>query len=339
MKFRGRAINPIQLWENYVEFPPNMKVDVNDEYLPLVKCPNPDHQTEKRHFQINVRRPLVHCFANCGISGTYEDAIALIEGVGNREARRRILRNSSLGKPEIRRKRTRTVDVVSDVDLSDFSFIPQIASEYLERRGISHSSIALWQLGWNPEEKRITVPAFDFQGRLRFVIQRAVFKKQWPKYLYPDDCDKDRLLFGACQIDLGMVRSQGIVLVEGSLDVIRLHQHGFRNVVGVLGSFVSEFQAKEISNLRPKRIYTMFDKDASGVGATISAYNRCGRSIPLRVCRFPKGKDDPAELSREEAVRVIEKSWPWMKFASVPAVQEAIQTRRQRSSRRISKVG
>jgi DNA primase len=338
MKFRGRTIDPVALWGNYVEFPPNMRVDVNDEYLPLVRCPNPEHQTEKRHFQINVRQPLVHCFAGCGISGNYEDAIAMIEGVGNREARRRILRHSSLGKPEVRRKRERTVDVVSDLDLSDFSFVPQVATNYLDSRGIDGSSIALWQLGWNADEKRVTIPAFDLQRRLRFVIQRAVLPKQFPKYLYPDDSDKTRLLFGACQIDLGMVRSEGIVLVEGSLDVIRLHQHGFRNVVGILGSFVSEFQAREISSLRPKRIFTMFDKDASGVSATISTYNRLGRKIPIRVCRFPKGKDDPAEMEREEVSRAIENAMPWMKFASIDVVQ-AIQTRSKRSTRRISVSG
>src|ERR1044072_8000706 len=140
MKFRGREIDPIRLWSEYVEFPQNMKVDTNDEFLPLVVCPNPDHHTTKRHFQINVKRDLVHCFANCGISGTYERAISIIEEVGPREARRRILRHSRLGKVEVSRRSKRTVEVVSDLDLSDFSYLPPFALECLDARGISASS-------------------------------------------------------------------------------------------------------------------------------------------------------------------------------------------------------
>src|SRR5262245_52303731 len=79
MKFQGREIDPIRLWSDYVEFPPNVKED--GEFLEKVVCPNPAHGTLKRHFQINVRRPLVHCFAYCGISGSYEHAICMLEGL------------------------------------------------------------------------------------------------------------------------------------------------------------------------------------------------------------------------------------------------------------------
>jgi DNA primase len=338
MKFRGREIDPIRLWSEYVEFPQNMKVDANDEFLPLVVCPNPDHQTTKRHFQINVKRDLVHCFANCGISGTYERAISMIEEVGTREARRRILRHSRLGKAEISRRSKRTVEAVSDLDLSDFSYLPPFALEYLDARGISAQSIAAFNLGWDADEARITIPAFDLQGRLRFVIKRAVRPKDHPKYLYPEHSQKERLLFGACQIDLGMVRSKGIVLVEGSLDVIRLHQHGFCNTVGILGNFISDIQARQIANLRPKCVYAMFDKDAAGLWATISAYDRLGETMPIKVCRYPSNRSDPAELSREEAERVIRRAVTWLEFSRVPSVRAAISTRSRRS-RRIETVG
>ena len=39
---------------------------------------------------MNLNKPVVHCFAGCGISGTYEHAIAMIEGDESGETRRTI---------------------------------------------------------------------------------------------------------------------------------------------------------------------------------------------------------------------------------------------------------
>src|SRR3954467_14830065 len=81
MNFRGRHIDPVAFWDRYVVFPSGVKVEKNDAYLPKVQCPNPDHDTTKRHFQVNARDPYVHCFADCGISGSWEHAICILEGL------------------------------------------------------------------------------------------------------------------------------------------------------------------------------------------------------------------------------------------------------------------
>src|SRR5262245_45372804 len=79
MRYRGRQIDPLKLWDRYVELPTNAHKE--DIFLPKVQCPNPNHDTLKQHFQINVSQPTVHCFAGCGISGSYEHAICVIEGL------------------------------------------------------------------------------------------------------------------------------------------------------------------------------------------------------------------------------------------------------------------
>lgn len=309
--FQGRQVDPIALWENYVEFPVNWNQH-DEEFSPLVRCPNPNHNTMKRHFQVNLHQATVHCFAGCGISGSYEHAIAMIEGVNHRQARKSILKHSVVGKTTHRRKRG-TAEPISADDLLYDRFLPQSAVEYLDKRGISASSIAKWELGWDAEALRIAIPAKDSHGRLRFLIRRTVKPNVEPRYLYPQGSERNKLLFGACNLDLGMIRSVGIVLVEGSLDCIMLHQHGLTNTVAILGSKVGEIQSQLIANLRPKAIYTMFDADAAGVGATISAAARL-RSSPLRVCRYPKGKTDPAEISKTEAERMIERAISYSQF-------------------------
>jgi DNA primase len=319
-----------------VEFPSSL--DPKDTFLPKVECPNPGHDTLKRHFQINAEKPLVHCFANCGISGTYEHAISVIEGLyekfdlkgavderererrrlrAHREARRIILRSGvgqgvGISKPVPTRNSRPATPVPAD-DLGYERYLPPVALEYLRGRGISDASVATWNLGWDPEEKRLVIPAMDEQRIVKFLIRRAVLPKQNPQYLYTEGFPKNRLLFGAGQIDLGLVKSDGLVLVEGSIDTIMNHQHGLTNTVGILGTGISEQQRRIISRIKPPRIYLMFDKDVAGVHNIEIAAMKL-RKYPLYVVRYPKGRDDPAEMTKEEKFRQIERSVPIYRF-------------------------
>jgi 5S rRNA maturation endonuclease (ribonuclease M5) len=339
MRFRGRNIDPLKLWGNYVQFPPRM--DTNDEFSALVQCPNPEHDTHKRHFQINLRQPTVHCFAHCGISGSYEHAIAMIQGLyerfpdGEREKRRRdykpgararrqarklILRGSisssrELGHPNSARRNERVGlhDRIPAVDVDSFSRLPELGLTYLERRGISASSIARFEIAWDATERRIVLPAHDHRGRLKFVIKRAVREKDHPKYLYSDESVKSSLLYGACFIDPGMIQSTGLIVVEGSIDCIRLHQHGLACAVATLGTGISRQQVEIIHRLRPKKVILMFDRDLAGVHGIQIAIKRLTK-IPMYVARYPKGKDDPAQLTKEEAYRAVSRAMPMRDF-------------------------
>jgi DNA primase len=308
VKFQGRHIDAIALWSQWVEFPANFSLEEDSEFAPLVQCPNPDHNTEKRHFQINLDKPLVHCFAGCGISGTYEHAIAMIEGTKPRETRKLILKHSRMGPVRKKRKRSPGSDAAISPNLLQYErYIPPFGLEYLQKRGISSASVARWELGWDASERRIVIPVKDIKGRTRMLIRRAVREKDRPKYLYTEGVARNSLLFGACQIDLGLVKSFGVVLVEGSIDAIMQHQQGFPTTMAILGSKLSEIQARHIMNLRPRRVYTMFDADASGVSATLSVIQRLPM-LPISVIRYPKGVSDPAELDRESRQRVFRRA-------------------------------
>lgn len=318
MKFQGREIDPISLWDNYVEFPGNLQATIDGKFLPLVKCPNPEHDTNKRHFQINIVDGLVHCFALCGISGTYTKAISLIEGCSERDARKIILghkRRGSVGNA-IAKKR-HAVGVKSKIPIPDYeSYLPPVALDYLRDRGITENSVAAWELGWDADEKRIVIPAKDLRRITRFLVKRSVFPHQHPRYLYaPEGVSKNALLFGCCFTDPGLVKSHGLILVEGSLDAIRLYQHGHRNVVATLGTGISEIQRRIVSRLRPRRIYIFFDRDSAGINGIEIASRRL-RKYPLYVVRYPKGKSDPAELGRKEVERAISRAIPLARFTA-----------------------
>ena len=326
MKYQGRDIDPIELWANYVEFPPNVKVD--GEFLPKVVCPNPEHDTTKRHFQINALKGLVHCFAGCGISGTYAHAISIIEGITEPKARKLILRHTKLGSKNIRAKRNDTENNKTGRDrqptesLDYSSYIPDAGIRYLKGRGISEGCVAHFQIGWDAEELRLVIPAKDINGNVRLLIKRAVHERTHPKYLYSEGFPKSSLLFGACDLDPGVIQSQGIVLVEGSFDRINLWLCEIPNVVATLGTGISEIQARLVERFRPPVVYLMFDRDTSGVHGIEIARRRLPKSN-LRVCRYPKAKFDPAELTREEAYRSIERAIPVSVFFNTRTPQRA----------------
>ena len=353
VRFHGRNIDPLSFWEQYVEFPAGTVE--TDTFAPKVQCPNPDHDTLKKHFQVNLSQATVHCFAHCGISGSYEHAVCMIEGLyekfkvdisavkkaldkhpsersqGERENLRRYDRairqakklvltksrpSNFTTKPRVRKKhqgsRGAATAIRSD-ELRYERFLPPLAVEYLEGREISDGAVAKWELGWLPDEKRIAIPARDLGGRLRFLIKRGINDRQQPKYLYTEGFPKTSLLFGACYIDLGLVHSDGLNVVEGSLDTIHFHQCGLTNTGGILGTGISDEQVKIIAKLRPPRIILAFDRDTAGIRNIEIAAKKL-RKYPLYVMRYPSGKTDPQELSEREARRQVERAIPLSVF-------------------------
>lgn len=340
MNYKGRQIDPVSFWNRYVDFPSGMKLD-GDEFAPKVVCPNPDHDTLKSHFQVNLHQPTVHCFAHCGISGSYEHAVCVIEGLyekfkveeatnererkqrrhrAYREAHKIILRNSQVGSKfhrsaSVRKKRPTSTGATKTVRTDDLRyehFLPLLAMEYLETRGITDNSIAEWEIGWLPEEKRIVIPAKDENGILRFLIKRAISDSQNPKYLYTEGFPKTSILFGLDKIDLGLVKSEGLVLVEGSVDTIALRQEQLKNVGAILGTGISNQQVRIIARVNPPRIYLLFDKDSAGVRNIEIAVSKL-RKYPLYVVRYPRGKSDPAELGNL-VHRQLQRAVPAIRF-------------------------
>lgn len=324
MIFMGRELDVLGLWSEFIDIPNGVSMPL-PTYLPKVICPNPDHDTHKRHFQVNARQPLVHCFANCGISGTYEHAVATILGITEKEARRHILKHSrawsgkavDLSAFSGKRKTIASDDPVArdqrQLDGGAFTYLPKEVRAWLDSRGIDQPSRGKWQIGYDEESERIVIPAYDERSRFSFLIKRSIRHSGHLKYLYTEGSIKTSLLFGACMVDETLVDSQGLILCEGSLDVIRLHGMGARNAVGVLGTGISKRQVRLIDKFNPQRIYLMFDKDAAGVD-NIRSVGRWVTKVPLFVCRYPAGKNDPAELEREEVRRSIERALPMHQF-------------------------
>ncbi len=121
---------------------------------------------------------------------------------------------------------------------------------------------------------RIVFPLIDISGKVVGFSGRTISDKE-PKYYNSRDSKyfkKGDLLFGLYQMKLRKnIQDQNkdkILLVEGNLDVVKLHQAGIDFAVASLGTSFTERQAQLIKRFG-KEVYLCLDGDAAGIKATL----------------------------------------------------------------------
>lgn len=142
--------------------------------------------------------------------------------------------------------------------------------------------------------KRVMFPIIDIRGRVIAFSGRAMpgDDKAGGKYVNTADTPvykKSANLFG-----MNFAKShcaERIVLVEGNMDVISLHQAGFENTVAALGTSFTSEQAKILSRYTKEVVLTL-DADAAGVKAAARAGEILkDTGLRVRVISIPDGKD------------------------------------------------
>lgn len=96
--------------------------------------------------------------------------------------------------------------------------------------------------------------------------------------------------------------SEQMILVEGNVDVISLHQAGFQNTVAACGTAFTEEQARLISRYSPEIVVTL-DADNAGRKATSKVITILDKlNIGARVLRLPECKDPDEYIKKNGPV-------------------------------------
>ncbi len=167
---------------------------------------------------------------------------------------------------------------------------------------------------------RIMFPLADMRGRVLGFGARAMSEGRGPKYLNSTDNDvyhKGRHLYGADLARAHAAKAGVAIVCEGYTDVIALHQAGFRNAVGLMGTALTDEQVGELGRLA-QTVLLALDADSAGQEAMLKASRLAARrKLELRVVELPAGAD-PAELVQRggaEAVReAVARSAPFVRF-------------------------
>ena len=210
------------------------------------------------------------------------------------------------------------------------------ARRYLEKRGVSAETAKRFGLGFSPDgfdglykhltalgysrdtliDAGLVIPgrkdpsqSFDFfRGRLMFPVISAsgrviafggrTMGNDEPKYINTGDTpvyNKRENIYG-----INLLKGKkidDIIMVEGYMDVIALHQYGIDNAVASLGTALTSQQARLLKRYASK-VYYAYDGDEAGQKAMLRGIDILSSAeIEPRVIVIPDG-NDPDEYIR-----------------------------------------
>lgn len=156
----------------------------------------------------------------------------------------------------------------------------RVLSDYLKTKGFTDEEMVAANVAVNSKRgsvydrfrNRVMFPIIDLRGNVVGFGGRAL-DDQGAKYLNTSDTPvfkKSRNLFA---MNFAKTSKQpGLILAEGYMDVIAIHQAGFDNAIATLGTALTDEQARLISQYTDKVILA-YDSDGPGQAATKRAIN------------------------------------------------------------------
>ena len=231
------------------------------------------------------------------------------------------------------------------------------AAAYLKKRGIDQSAIETFRLGFAPRSglqetlmkfghqpdeiietglvrisdrdqsryqmfrHRLMFPITDNRGQVIAFGARALADDQQPKYLNSAESptfQKKHTLYGMALARVAVRQGLPLVVAEGYMDVIAIHQSGTAAAVAPLGTALTEEQIKLLWRIDDQPILC-FDGDRAGKAAALKALIR---SLPLlepgktlRLALLPVGVD-PDDLiktqGRDAFAQLLRETISWM---------------------------
>jgi DNA primase len=226
---------------------------------------------------------------------------------------------------------------------------------YCAERGISAESIAQFKLGFAPERwdgltselqregvdgvlattagllkqgqrgyydfyrDRLMIPTHAVTGETIAFGGRLIGQGE-PKYLNTTTTPvytKGRFLFALGIARRSAQREGNIVIVEGYLDCIALHQAGITNAVASLGTAFGAEQARELRKAT-ENVFICFDGDAAGQAAAAKSIDTLvNEGLAARIVQLPAGEDPDSYVRANgaEGFRArLNDAIPWIQF-------------------------
>ncbi len=208
------------------------------------------------------------------------------------------------------------------------------AWDYLQERGLKPETIARFRLGYAPpagedllkafrgsEEAlshlgvlmegergcwsffrdRVIFPVLSSQGEVVGFAGRTLSHEE-PKYLNVRNTalfEKSRLLYGLPGARAAFTQHGEALLVEGYIDVMMSHQHGFTHAVASMGTAFTAEQARLLKRY-VSRVLIAYDRDVAGRAATLRGMKQLlSAGLEVSIVLLPAG-EDPDELLRRE---------------------------------------
>ena len=219
-----------------------------------------------------------------------------------------------------------------------------LARAYVEQRALTEEAVVRFGVGYAPSTgddllKHLTALGYtedqavaagvvsrfesgevrDFiRGRLTFVLRDSEgqvigfagrsLDGANPKYLNTSQTelfDKGKMLYGLDRARDAIAREGVAVVVEGYMDVITAHEHGYQNVVASMGTALTEEQVN-LLRARAPRVVLALDADAAGQEAMLRSLRTSWQLLggELQTSRGRARADIKQRSSDMDALRI-----------------------------------
>ena len=274
-----------------------------------IKCPF--HSDNSPSFSINLNTGEWKCWSGCGGSKDLVDLVVKITHVDKNQARRDILNKLVADSRSL--SEILSPSLVVPPKQEPVFYIRNKVPRYFLNRGFTLETAKNWQIGYEPDLKGVAIPVKE-EGRIVGLITRTITGLPM-RYVTSTGFIKSNYLFG---IDHVSSTVKSIVLVEGPLNAIWLHQNGY-SAVAIMGTDISKEQYYKLTK-RFNEVILAFDNDlpleggfSPGKEATIKAIHKL-KGLTTYVLPLPEGKDvqnlSKAELDISFSLKTP--SWHWM---------------------------
>ena len=238
----------------------------------------------------------------------------------------------------------------------------QNALNYLKNRGVYESSIEKFEIGFAPKSfetieylkskyiplqeavevgilaikdnhlyarfiDRITFPIYSPNSNIVGFGGRTISNHP-AKYINSPQTklfNKSKLLYGYHLAKETIFKKKEMIITEGYLDVVMLHQAGFTNSVATLGTALTKEHLPLLRRGEPK-IILAYDSDRAGIEAAMKAAKMLSQTdIEGGVVLFDDGKD-PADMVKEGKINELETIFahpkPFIEFVLEKTIQK-----------------
>lgn len=301
-------------------------------------CPQDFHARGDRNpsASINKNTLAYHCFS-CGASGNLFTLIADVQNVSVAIAIRWLREKFYVGKTFeedkpitgqlkkilekkqiIKKEYTISEDVLKmfsvDWDKAYVAYENQELTEKLARPfdsyGLDLETVKYFNLGYDKNSNRITIPLRNKDGQLVSVKGRSSNSDEYPKYLGLGDkegqtrygfnrINDDSLVFG---LDTA---TEDLIICEGEFDAMSLRQKGFAGSVATGTCNATKGQIYNIIS-KARSATILFDPDDAGIEGSNKLAALLLPHIPVRIATL--GQNDPATTSKEDLEKIISKA-------------------------------
>lgn len=144
-------------------------------------------------------------------------------------------------------------------------------------------------------KSRLIFPIRDHLGKVvGFGGREIKGDKNTAKYINSPQTsvyDKSNILYGFFESMDSIRKSEEVIVVEGYMDVISLHQVDINNVVAASGTALTKQQVSKLKRY-VNTVYLNYDSDRAGTEATKKAIELClDQDLEIKVISLPEGED------------------------------------------------